>query len=38
MKARAERKALKADAKGTATKKKKLNGKHFAGKVGRAKA
>ncbi|MCK1734240.1 SET domain-containing protein [Bradyrhizobium sp. 138] len=32
------RKAKKAGAKTTATKKKKLNGKHFAGKAGRAKA
>jgi hypothetical protein len=38
VKARAERKAQKAGAKTTAAKKKKLNGKHFAGKVGRAKA
>jgi hypothetical protein len=38
VKARAERKAQKAGAKTTATKKKKLNGKHFGGKVGRAKA
>jgi uncharacterized protein len=35
VKARAERKAQKAGTKGAA-KKKKLNGKHFAGKVGRA--
>lgn len=38
VKARAERKAQKAGAKTTAPKKKKLNGKHFPGKVGRAKA
>ena len=38
VKARAERKAQRAGAKTTAAKKKKLNGKHFAGKVGRAKA
>ncbi|TCU68581.1 hypothetical protein EDE08_10913 [Bradyrhizobium sp. R2.2-H] len=37
VKARAE-KAEKVDAKVGSTKKKKLNGKHFAGKVGRAKA
>lgn len=37
VKARAERKAQKAGAKG-ASAKKKLNGKQFAGKVGRARA
>ncbi len=37
VKARTERKAKKAGMKG-ATAKKRLNGKHFAGKVGRAKA
>lgn len=37
VKARAERKAAKAGAKGGSAKKK-LNGKHFAGKVGRARA
>ncbi|WP_018321884.1 SET domain-containing protein [Bradyrhizobium sp. WSM2793] len=38
VKARTERKAQKAGAKTASVKKKKLNGKHFAGKVGRAKA
>ena len=38
VKARTERKAAKAGAKGGSAKKKKLNGKHFAGKVGRARA
>ena len=38
VKARAERKAQKAGAQGVSAKKKKLNGKHFGGKVGRAKA
>lgn len=38
VKARAERKAHKAGAKTAAAKKKKLNGKHFSGKVGRTRA